>query len=58
MNNLLDEALALVVARMRLAGEDELYRALLVADEFYDVVKLLKNQRRAKPMVSASGFRR
>ena len=47
MNDLLDEFFALVVARMRLAGKNELHRALLVVREFHDVVELLEDQRRA-----------
>ena len=47
MNDLLDEALAFVVARMRLAGENELDGPLLVVREFHDVFELLENQRRA-----------
>ena len=47
MNDLLDEAFAFVVARMRLAGENKLDRPLLVVREFHDVFKLLENQRRA-----------
>ena len=47
MNNLLDEAFAFVVARMRFAGKNKLNRALLVLAKFHDVVELLKNQRRA-----------
>ena len=47
MNNLLDEALAIIVARVGFAGKNELHRALFVADEFHNVVELLKNQRRA-----------
>ena len=47
VNDLLDEALALVVARMRLAGENKLHGPLLVMREFHDVVELLENQRRA-----------
>jgi hypothetical protein len=47
VNDLLDEAFAVVVARMRLAGENELHGALLVLDQFDDVVELLENQRRA-----------
>src|SRR5665213_560468 len=47
MNNLLDEALAVVVARMRFAGENELHGTLLVAAELHDVLELLENQRRA-----------
>ncbi len=67
MDDLLDETLALVVTRMRLAGEDELDGPVLVMRELHDVFKLLKNQRpRAckwqsgarSPMVNASGFRR
>ncbi len=47
VNDLLDEAFAVVVARMRLAGEDELDGALLVVRELHDVLELLENQRRA-----------
>ena len=47
MNDLLDEAFAVVVARMRLAGENELDGPLLVVDQFHDVFELLENQRRA-----------
>src|SRR4029077_10506056 len=41
MDNLLDEPLALVIARVRLARKNELHRPLLVAREFHDVVELL-----------------
>jgi len=44
LNDLLNEAFAFVVPRVRLAGEDELNRPLLVMDEFYDVFKLPENQ--------------
>ena len=47
VNDLLDEAFAFVVARMRLAGENKLHRTLLVVREFHDVVELLEDQRRA-----------
>ena len=47
VNDVLDVALAVVVARMRLAGENELHRPLLVAREAHDVFELLENQRRA-----------
>ena len=47
MDDLLDEAFAFVVARVRLAGENELDGPLLVVDEVYDVVELLENERRA-----------
>ena len=47
MNNLLDETLAVIVARVRLAGEDELDGPLLVMRQFHDVFKLLEDQRRA-----------
>ena len=47
VDDLLDEPFAFVVARMRLAGEDELDGPLLVVREFHDVVELLENQRRA-----------
>ena len=47
MNDLLDEALAFVVARMGLAGEDELDRAAACRGELHDVLELLENQRRA-----------
>ena len=61
MNDLLDEPLALVVARMRLAGENELHRPLLVVRELHDVVELLENQRRAfvggEPAREADGQR-
>ena len=47
VNDLLDEAFAFVIARMRLAGENKLHRTLLVLYELHDVVELLENQRRA-----------
>ena len=47
MNDLLDETFAVVVARMGLAGENELHGPLLVVREFHDVVELLEDQRRA-----------
>jgi hypothetical protein len=61
MDDLLDEPFAVVVARMRLAGKDELHGPLLVAREFHDVVELLENQRRAlvggEPAREADGQR-
>src|SRR5579864_4745489 len=47
MDDLLDETLTVVVARMGLAGVDELHGTLLVADELHDIVELLEDQRRA-----------
>ena len=47
VNDLLDEPLAVVVARMRFAGKNELDGPLLVVRELHDVLKLLENQRRA-----------
>ena len=55
MDDLLDEAFAVVVARMGLAGEDELDRALLVLGEFHDVVELLEDQRGALVGGEAAG---
>src|ERR1017187_7018970 len=47
MNDVLDVALAVIIARMRFAGEDELYRPVLVPREVHDVVQLLEDQRRS-----------
>ena len=47
VDDLLDETLALVVARVRLAGENELDGPLFVAREFHNAVELLENQWRA-----------
>src|SRR5690242_16701513 len=47
VNDLLNEPFAVVVPRMRLAGKNELHRALLVANQFHDVFELLENQRGA-----------
>ena len=55
MDDLLDEALAVVVARVGLAGEDELDGPLLVAAQFHDVLELLENQRRALVGGEAAG---
>src|SRR5436309_7499921 len=46
VNDVLDESLALVVARMRLARKDELDGPLFIMHEPHDVLKLLENQRR------------
>jgi len=42
MNDVLDVALAVVVARVRLAGEDKLNRPRLVAGQADDVFDLLE----------------
>src|SRR5262245_47642238 len=55
MNDVLDESLALIVARMGFAGEDKLDGPLRVMDEFHDVFELLENQRR--PFVSGETAR-
>ena len=55
VNDLLDELLALVVARMRLAGEDELQRTLLVMRQLHDVLELLEDERRALVGGEAAG---
>ena len=47
MNDALDVSFAVVVARMRLAGENELHGPVAVIDQFDDVLELIKNQRRA-----------
>ena len=47
VNDVLDEAFALVVARVRFAGENKLDRPLFVMHQLDDVVKPLENQRRA-----------
>ena len=55
VNDVLDEALALVVARMGLARENELNGPLFVVDELHDISKLLKDQRRALVRGEAAG---
>ncbi len=47
VDDALDVALALVVARMGLAGEDELHRALRVLHEAHHVVEAVEDQRGA-----------
>src|ERR1700692_907355 len=47
MDDVLDVPLAIIIPGMRLAGKDELDRAILVAGEFHHILKLLKNKRRA-----------
>ena len=47
MNDLLDVTLAIVVARMGLAGKDELDVALPVVDQLHDVLELLEDKRGA-----------
>src|SRR5688572_21665356 len=47
VNDVLDETLAFIVARMGFAGEDELNRALRVLRELHDVFELLEDQRSA-----------
>ena len=44
---MLDVALAVVVARVGFAGEDELDGAVFVASELYDVIELLEDERGA-----------
>src|SRR5437762_2213026 len=46
VNDVLDEAFPLVVARMRFAGKNELNGPLFVMNQLHDVLKLLKYQRR------------
>ena len=55
VNDVLDVALAFVIARMRLAGEDELDGPLLVLGQLHDVLELLENQRRAFVSGEAAG---
>ena len=55
VNDLLDELLALVIARMSLAGEDELQRTLFVVGQLHDVFKLLEDERRALVGGEAAG---
>src|SRR6185503_6716145 len=47
MNDVLDESLALVVARMSFASEDELDGPVFVVNKFHDILKLLEDQRGA-----------
>src|SRR5438876_5030138 len=46
VNDMLDVTLAIVVARVRLAGENELHGPALIAGEFYNVFQLLEYERR------------
>ncbi len=61
VDDVLDVAFAVVIARMRLAGEDELDGPVLVARQAHDVLQLLEDQRRAlvggKPAREADGQR-
>src|SRR5665213_4532363 len=50
VNDALDVTLAIIIARMRLAGKNELHRPLGVVDQLYDAFKLIEYQRR--PLVS------
>src|SRR4051812_36363585 len=45
MNDVLDVTFAIIIARVRFAGKDELHRARFVAGEFNDVLHLLENER-------------
>jgi hypothetical protein len=45
MNDFLNKPFAVVIARMSLAGEDELYRTRLIAAQADDVFQSLENQR-------------
>src|SRR6267142_2549466 len=47
MNDVLDVALAILVPGMRFSCKDKLHRTLFLAGEFDDVLKLLKDERRA-----------
>src|SRR6266566_3503083 len=47
MNDVLNVTFAIVIARVRLAGENELNGPALIAGEFHDVFQLLENERRA-----------
>src|SRR5712691_9335845 len=47
MNDVLNVPFAIVVARVRLAGENELNGPALIAGEFHDVFQLLEYERRA-----------
>src|SRR5688572_17143925 len=47
MNDVLNETLPFIVARMGLARENKLNRPVRVVGEFYDVFELLENQRGA-----------
>src|SRR5208282_83065 len=61
VDNVLDVAFPIVIARVGFAGEDELNGPLLVPREADDVVQLLENQRRAligrKPARETNGQR-
>src|SRR5438876_11984177 len=47
VNDMLDVTLAIVVARVRLAGENELHGPALVTGELHNVFQLLEYERRA-----------
>src|SRR5947199_9787961 len=47
MNDVLDVTFAVIIPRVRLAGENELHRLALVARELHNILKLLENQRRS-----------
>src|SRR5512145_210100 len=59
MNDVLDVSLAIIVTRMRFAGEDKLDWPGFVARQLHNIFELLEDQRRAfvgrKPSCEADG---